>query len=765
MGLTKNKLFFGILIFGLTTILLVLFNIQYFYLRVVFSFIFLTTIPGLLVMLMFKIKKIGFWEYLVYTIGLSITFLMFAGLAVNWILPWLHITIKPLGLMPLLISFGIILTIFAIIAYKQNTKISLKIKLPNLGWLNKIFFITAVIFPVLSIFGAITLNNGGLNFFTMTMLGGIAVYVLLVVPLRGKLNEHIFPWSILFISVSLLLMYSLRSWHITGWDINQEFQVFQNTKTINYWNLSSLQNAYNTCLSLTILPTVISRFTNISDEYIFKIVYQLIFCLVPLVMYCLYRKYVSTIISFLAVFFFISLPNFIQPMTALARQETAFFFFALTLLVLLTNHLNRKTKDTIFVIFGFSMVVSHYSTTYVAITLFVLCYILLMFYSKTQHFKFFRKSYAIFNLRNKKSENIKYDIKFIPILLIIVFTILWGTQLTKSANGLFNIIINTTSNMGQIFSSNWKSNDLRNSLSVFSTSNVNTSENIEEYNKEETEINKNIINSTNRYDNFGDEKISPIYDVMLEPKIIAPYVNQFIMFLNIIRLLIKVFLVAGTLYIFFSKFKNSKMDRSYLVLCLVGSGVVLMMYVLPVISIEYNSTRLYLQILIMLSLPTICGGFLFLKFFNEKLRIYLVGIIFVLYFLYASGFISQFFGGNASMQLNNFGQDFDKYYTNQEEVNSAIWLSEKRYSKSPIFADELSALRLYSFGNLNDIEKVILPSTITKNSYVYLRYANVIRDRTDAHYKNTTLIYTYPNEFLENNKNLIYNNSGSKIYK
>jgi len=81
--LLNKKLFFGIFIFGIIVNLLVLFDIQYLYIRAILSFVFLTTIPGLSIMLMLRIRKIGFWEYLVYIIGLSITFLMFGGLFIN----------------------------------------------------------------------------------------------------------------------------------------------------------------------------------------------------------------------------------------------------------------------------------------------------------------------------------------------------------------------------------------------------------------------------------------------------------------------------------------------------------------------------------------------------------------------------------------------------------------------------------------------------------------------------------------------------------
>ena len=185
MNLTRNKIFSEILIFGLITSLLVLFDIQYFYLRAIFSFIFLITISGLLIMLMLKIREIGFWEYLVYTIGLSITFLMFGGLFINYALP-LAVIGKPLSIIPLIISLGIFLIIFWFVAYNRNKEISFNIKLQELDGLNIFFLTIPIIFPIFSILGAITLNNNGTNYFTMFILGGIAAYVYLTYSTKIK---------------------------------------------------------------------------------------------------------------------------------------------------------------------------------------------------------------------------------------------------------------------------------------------------------------------------------------------------------------------------------------------------------------------------------------------------------------------------------------------------------------------------------------------------------------------------------------------------
>ena len=216
-SISKNKLFFGIIAFLILVNILVFFNINQFFIRATLSFIFLITIPGLLIMLMLKIREVRFWEYLVYTVGLSVSFIMFGGLAVNWILPWLHITDKPLALIPILTCFNIFLMAFWLIAWIRNQDLKpLNIKFPKLDTTNQIFFIIPIIFPVLSILGALFLNNHGPNYLTMIMLGGIAVYVLMIVIFREKLNENVYPWAILMISLALLLSFSMRSWYEIG---------------------------------------------------------------------------------------------------------------------------------------------------------------------------------------------------------------------------------------------------------------------------------------------------------------------------------------------------------------------------------------------------------------------------------------------------------------------------------------------------------------------------------------------------------------------
>jgi len=770
MYITKNKIFFGILIFGLIVNLLVFFDIQYLYLRAIFSFIFLITIPGLLIMLMLKVRKIGFWEYFVYSIGLSIAFLMFGGLFINSTLPLVGID-KALSLVSPLVSFDIFLLIFTFIAYKRNSDLNYKPKLPKLDTLNRIFFITALIFPVLSILGAITLNNNGPNILTMIMLGGIAIYVFLIAFLRNKLNEHVFPWAILMMSISLLLMCSLRSWHISGSDINQEYQMFQLTKENFHWSMSNFpRHAYNACLSITILPTILSSFLNINDEYIFKLVFQIVFSFVPVTVFLFLRRHTKGIIAFLAAFFFISQWQFMQQMPALARQEIALLFFTSSLLILFNKNINLIFGKTLFLIFGFSMIVSHYSTTYVALELFVFTYFIGLIFRKTENKKPFLKIYEKLNLKEKgkKLDERKYYLNGngIMVFFLIVFAFLWYVQLTKISDDLVGNTYNIIKNMGKIFTQEMKSEEVRRAL--FGGVGIYTIKDLQDYADNtllDYHTNKPYINyySSEKYKEYKPE---PIYRKYLP---ITNQIAQKTIYYSheISKKSIKVFIIVGVFYLLFTQFKKRKMDIEYILMvldCVFLVGVILFV---PYVSIAYNFERLYQQALVILSLPVVLGGLVLFRFFKkENIKIILMTIIFIWYFLPWSGFTYQLVGGDSVMQLNNFGESYDRFYTHESEVKSSKWLSNNYDNNYLIYADRYSQIKLISFLNINThIVEDMLPSTMDRKAYVYSSYVNTIENRTFSCYGLKVMGYNFPTEFLNQNKNLIYNNGSSEVFK
>ena len=764
MRLNKNIIFPGILIYGLIVVLLTLFDVQFLCLRPICSFIFLMTIPGLLIVLMLRIRKINFWEYLVYIIGLSITFLMFAGLLINWALPWLGID-KPLSLIPLLVSLGILLFIFWIIAYIRNKEISIEIKIAKPDWLNIFFFIIPIILLVFSIFGALVLNSNGPDTFTMITLGGIAVYVLVLIFFRDELNKNVYPWAILLISLAMLLSTSLRSWNISGHDIITEYQMFQLTKENLYWSMSYFPgHAYNACLSITIFPTVLSSFFKINDIYIFKIFFQIIFSFISVVVYLFLKRYTKTTLAFIAVLFFISLPTFFIDLPMMTRQEISLFFFALMLLILFKKQINLTVKISFFIIFGFSMIISHYSTSYVALAFFLGTYILTFLFRKWENRKINRRIPS----HVKKQ---KYFLSGYLIIALLVFGFVWYSSITHTTNGLIDFINKSSSNLENIFSDDVRAGQ----TSVFEQFNIFSKPKdqtvlVQDYIKE-TELNYKNMPYINYYPQEKYENYNPqlIPDELVPLKINSNIASKIYYFEEIIKKLVKVFIVIGVFYPLFNLSKKRVIDTEYIFMILISLFLLLAIMILPLASIEYNLLRTYQQVLIILSLPAVLGCSIIFKFLKkENIKVILISFIFIIYFLFCCGFISQIIGDSeASINLNNFGIYYDKYYTHDSEVKSAQWLSNNYDKKDLICVDDSTSSKLKTFSNIKDGQffYYIIPSIMDKDSYVYLSYTNTIKKIIIQSYRGRIIEYNFPTQFLNDNKNKIYNNGGSEIFK
>jgi Predicted membrane protein len=84
-------------------------------LRQVLGFVLLTFLPGLLLIQILKLTK-NRLEKLLFLIGLSICFLMFVPLAMNFAYPALGIS-RPISLPPLTITLSLILAALSFVSY------------------------------------------------------------------------------------------------------------------------------------------------------------------------------------------------------------------------------------------------------------------------------------------------------------------------------------------------------------------------------------------------------------------------------------------------------------------------------------------------------------------------------------------------------------------------------------------------------------------------------------------------------------------------
>jgi len=137
-----------------------------------------------------------------------------------------------------------------------------------------------------------------------------------------------------------------------------------------------------------------------------------------------------------------------------------------------------------------------------------------------------------------------------------------------------------------------------------------------------------------------------------------------------------------------------------------------------------------------------------------------LSILFLIFFLYSTGLTDQFTGGAAMLHSNKN----DPFLRTTRSVCCRMAIGKKSY-KLPVYADVIAGLKLNAFANIQNVNNDLFPSTIYRDSYVFLSNTNVNREISYLYFDGDTISYNTPIDFLNQNKNLIYNNGDSEIYK
>jgi uncharacterized membrane protein len=435
------------------------------------------------------------------------------------------------------------------------------------------------------------------------------------------------------------------------------------------------------------------------------------------------------------------------------------------ILILFEKQTTRVHKNILFIIFGIAMILSHYSTTYIALVVFLVTYILQAVYIKISN---------QLSLTGGKLENIKcnetHHLNLVPIIILYFVAYIWYFQVTDTSHGLVNTIKESVTNVRSMLDEDLITvqGSPIDQFNIFYKPNaLNNIALVEKHNLE-------VIDQISRKkgaDNLYTERFDYSQRILVNPEgrasnIPSPYHGYIIVFFESVKKLIKVFLVIGTIYIVISKKYGFGIE--YRLFSLVFIVLFFLMTVMPILSLSYPIGRFYIQTLVILSITTIVGGELIIGY-GYKVHSYMITleIILILFFLINSGFLYQIIGGTVpSALLNNTGTNYDEFYTFTSDKVSILWLKNNLDHKSSINSDSMSKLRLRAYGQLNNnVVEYIFPEIIDKTSYVYSSSINTLKNKYHEIYKDRRILYKYPTDFLYQNKNTIYNNGKSLIFK
>ena len=532
---------------------------------------------------------------------------------------------------------------------------------------------------------------------------------------------------------------------------HQEYKVFLLTESHQLWSMSNFQDPYNACLSITILPTLLHYFTKISDPYVFKVLFQLMFALVPVTVYSLTKRFSNRLVAFISAFFFMSTLDFFLEMPALDRQEIAFIFFGLLLLVLFTNELSPLRKKILFLIFSFSIVLSHYSTTYILIAIFVFTCISLVLYEKI--------AYKKFHIMPRN-----YTIEPAPVIIFVIFSFIWLGIITHTSNNFLFTINSAVDNV-----TNYNMQTLNTSIiAQFLHSDAVNNNNL---------LAQNINDTLKEYRNYNftfypystyKDYLPTIITATNLPLRVPVIISNMVYFMsNLVIKIIKLLLIIG--FIFAIVLTRKRFFSTEYAVLSTGFAVALIVFTsVPSISSFYPIGRLDQQTLFLIALPCTLSLFSLLRFIPFKIRRLLIALFFITNFLNTTTFTSQLIGGqNPQIYLNNSGIYYNEVYLHSSEIASIHWLDLNKDKQSPVFADTGSAEKMgpYSDQKYLTVYTEVFPSLIDKNAYVYSNYADTLYGIGIDNPKDTRVEYNFPNKFLNDNMNLIYNNHETKIYK
>ena len=752
INISGAKKFAFIILIILLTDITILLDVPF--LRPFFGFLFLTILPGLLMLFALKLNKIGITEKFVLSVGLSVSFLMFFGLLLNNLSLSLGYE-TPLSITPLFISLNLAFILLLIIGYKTN-KEAFSFTTPDfsMNTAEKAFLIVPILFPALCIFGMHVMNTTDNNILLMFLLFLIPTYVIFVCFFNHQFPKRLYPIVIFLISISLLLLWSLRSNHLIGADVHSEYYLFRSTLENRYWSILA-NNQLDACLVISLLPTIYQSIINVHTEYLYKILPSLIYSVSPLVIYVISKKYVEEGYAFLASCFFMFQAVFLCT-ESVARSNLALLFFAFAMMTLFNDKIEPLKKRILFIVFMASCMVSHYSTAYIFLFVLVGTFIGMEILSK------------------------KYTLKkVISLTLVILFfsmIFFWYSQVTETAfNAGVHFIDKTFSKLNEFFI-------------------------VESRGSGQALLGKDIM------EKGIPHKIEFVFTWLMFALIgigVATLIRRYKE------------MSFPELRFNFKKpdFLKTKFEVEYFVITLACVGLLVTVVAVPFIGKGYGLGRLYPFATTILSVFFVIGGIILSKhffFFHKKrkpvlkeknnnlygnaffsnerfdgknalqnplrrsveggkgleVRAYLIILLVLIpYFFCVTGVMYNLFGVPRSIILNSEGEAYDSMYVHDQESYSAKWLMVYTEKTTRIYITDGNGWHsLISQGKISreQINYYSFPGHKKIEGYLYLSYNNIIKNTLVVECE-TCNMSEYSDMFVGKTK--IYNNGGSEIWK
>ncbi|WP_027861327.1 DUF2206 domain-containing protein [Marmoricola sp. URHB0036] len=714
---------------------------------------------------------------LCYSFGASMLALIVVGFVVNFALPVVGVD-HPLA--PAALAVTWLVLDLALLAWRPGTPLVGSFPVVDVvrRALTARFELVqslAVGAVLLAVVGAVRLNNdAGAGFALVGQALAAAALLALMVTREGSLWRDV--RSLFLVATSLLLATSLRGWTITGHDIQAEFLAFRLTDGAQRWQMGALENAYNACLSVNILPTVLTQTTGLSGEVVFKVLLQLVFAVVPVLTFLYSRRFLSRRLALVATTFTLAFPTFFVDMPYLVRQEMAFFFLALVLLVAT----DRRTpwQRPMVALFGLGVVLSHYSTTYVMLMGLVTAVVAMVVLQAVRHR--FRGQEGTARTAARSTFGL---VLLNPVVIgfLVAASLLWAGPVTHTGGHASAVLKQTVAAITGNGQDGPGSSDT--SYRLFAKDSTTPRDRLNSY-----------VGKTMTYRN---QKIAP-QDLLirhpgraeLRPEIVpagrAPLtpVGKLLDSLGADPVhvnaaakvacagLLQVFLLLGLVWLLWRRRGAGDPPRPPREVAFLSVGAVAalgLIVLVPNLSVDYGVLRAFQQTLLVVAPLMAAGLWMVLRRLGSRAGTLVVAIP-VVVLLILGGVLPALIGGQQQrLALASSGSYYDRFYTSDSETQAIDWLARTdaatQYHSKIIGNRNVMVKMLAATDNAAPIADRLYPTLLTRDAFVYVDRQILDEGRSTIFYTGDLINYVYPQQELARRLDLVYSSPKSRIYR
>jgi uncharacterized membrane protein len=608
-------------------------------------------------------------------------------------------------------------------------------------------------------------------------------------------GQRMTPFVLYGVALTLLWSYSLRTSGLFGFDVRQEYANYSLVDAARHW-VPVPGDPYAAMLSITALPVAISQVTGISGLILFKVVYPALFALFPVGLYGFSRRWLGPAAALAVSCLVVLQASFPQQMSALCRQEIALLLFIGMVQAAVDSErvtTIRGPLQVLTAVLGSAMALSHYSTTYVAVSALI--------------------GWRILSLGTRRRAGLG---EWTVVAVIVSVTAIWYGPVTQSASNLVSAASSLVSGhlegaqqaapapasspatgrggAGARPVSNGGSEDrtwLTSWLSSTAVSYVPVTQYADAvgalYQQQHSWVEPYPVSQLRTY-RLVDDPAPTVAPVLRGAELLQPLTT-------LMRQLVNGASVLAVLWFAFQAIRRRHGPYELAAIALPFVAIAVAARVSPSIAFIYNPERLALQTSTITALPL---AVLVERLIRQRRarhrrvpiplqvvvptlgrrprRDLVVTAVFAavlgimgLGYLDASGIGARLAGGDPPGNLSAIGEVPERLDTTTADVMAARWIGRSIPKDAILNADRYGALQLLAYGGGGHDNSLpdLVPGTIDRRAYVYATRVNIVLGRARGATPDGSQFanFAFPRAFLDRYAAVIYDTGTARVYR